>query len=365
MDDGRTLNFSAGPAMMPRAVLEQLAEELIDVDGRGIGLMELGHRSDAFTGILEAAERSVRIAVDVPDTHAVLFVPGGATLQYAMIPMNLRPAGTTAVHVDTGVWTSKAIEEASLDGEVHVAWTGRDHGYERLPLPGELTFPDRGAYLHYCSNNTIHGTSWPAPPETGPEDLPRVVDATSDLLARPIDVAAHGLVYASAQKNLGPAGLAVVIVRHDLLDSVETPRPRMLDYRAHLKAGSRLNTPPTFAVRALGLMAAWAAEHGRAAEMGRRAQVRAHHVYREIDDSDGFYRCPVAGPDRSSVNVVFRTPSKELDARFVAAAEPAGLVGLRGHRLTGGMRASMYNAMPTAGAERLAAFMRTFRDANG
>lgn len=354
-----TWNFAAGPAMLPPPVLERAAAELADWHGTGVSVLEMSHRGREFTGIAERAEARLRELAAVPDDYRVLFLQGGATLQFAAVPLNLLPPGGRAGYVHSGAWAKKAIEEARRYGEVEVVWDGADSGYTTLPR--ELDPPPGLAYLHVTSNETIGGVQWQELPET---EAPLVADMSSDVLSRPLDVSRFGLIYAGAQKNLGPAGLTVVIVRDELLGRARPETPTAVDYRAQADAGSMLNTPPTFAIYVAGLVFDWLAELGGLEAVGARNAGKAALLYGAIDGS-GFYESPVDPAVRSAMNVPFRLADRGLEPAFLAEAADAGLRELKGHRSVGGMRASIYNAMPLEGVQALVAFMREFERRHG
>lgn len=358
----RIFNFSAGPAVLPEPVLRQAQQDIWNIASSGAGILEHSHRGKVFDGVIEAAEADCRRLAGISGDHHVLFLQGGASLQFAMVPMSFLGAGRSADYLDTGSWTSAAIKEAERFGTVHIAFAGADTGYDHVPRPDEPALSSGAAYTYYCSNNTIYGTEFAAPP---PSPAPLVCDASSDMLSRPIDVAPHGLIFAGAQKNLGPAGCTLVIVRKDFLDGAAADLPSMLDYRRHAEKGSRLNTPPVFAIYVMGQVFKWLLAEGGLEAIAARNRAKAKVVYDAIDGSGGFYR-PVARADsRSLMNLTFRTPGEDLDKKFVAEAEANGMSGLKGHRSVGGLRASMYNAFPLAGAEALASFMAEFARRNG
>jgi phosphoserine aminotransferase len=358
----RIYNFSAGPAVLPEEVLRQAQADLWNIDGSGIGVCEHSHRGTVATRIFEEARRDCRTLAGIPDDHDVLFLQGGASLQFAMVPMSfLRPAGT-ADYIDTGSWTSKAIKEARRFGNVNVAFEGKASGYDHVPGAHELNLTKDAAYTYYCSNNTIYGTEYPAPPDTS---TPLVCDASSDIFSRPLDVKRHALVFAGAQKNLGPAGCTLVIAGRDFLASAAEDLPAMLDYRLHAEKDSCYNTPPVFTIYVMGQVFKWILAQGGLEALAERNRQKAGIVYDAIEGSGGFYR-PVARADsRSLMNVTFRTPDEDLDAKFVTEAQQQGLSGLKGHRSVGGLRASIYNAFPVEGCETLAQFMKDFAQRNG
>ena len=355
----RIYNFSAGPAVLPESVLRQAQADLWNIDDSGIGVLEHSHRGAVINTVLQEAEADCRDIAGISDDYHVLFLQGGASLQFAMVPMNFLGTGRTADYLDTGSWTAKAIIDARFFGNVNVAFKGKDCDYSRVPARDEPTLSPDAAYTYYCSNNTIYGTQYTATPGSSGN---LVCDASSDIFSRPIDVSAHALIFAGAQKNLGPAGCTLVIVRKDFLAGANDDLPPILDYRQHADKGSRLNTPPVFAFYVMGRVFKWIREHGGLDAMARHNQAKAKIIYNAIDDSSGFYR-PVARTDsRSLMNITFRTPSEELDARFVEQAGAHRMSGLKGHRSVGGLRASIYNAFPLDGCEAFAAFMKEFAE---
>jgi len=361
----RVFNFAAGPAVLPVPVLEEIQRDLIALPGVGMSVIEISHRSKTFEAILAQAESDIRTLGGVPANYKVLFLQGGASTQFSMVPMNLLDAGATADYIDCGSWAEKAIKEARKVGTVNVAASTKDANYSRLPRQSELRLTPGAAYLHVTSNNTIEGTEYKSLPETG--SVPLVNDTSSDMFSRPIDVARHGLIYAGAQKNMGPAGLTIVIVRDDLLQrsvARKATLPTMLNYAVHAENNSLYNTPSTFAVYALGLVMKWLLQQGGLAGMATVNERKAAKLYAEIDRT-GFYRGTAARDDRSLMNITFRLASEELEKRFVKESTAAGLDGLKGHRSVGGMRASIYNAFPEEGIDALVAFMRDFEQKNG
>jgi phosphoserine aminotransferase len=361
----RVHNFGAGPAVMPVPVLEQMQRDLIALPGVGISILEISHRSKVFEGILAEAEADLRALAGVTPDYRVLFLQGGASLQFSMVPMNLLPPGSTADYLDTGSWALKAIAEARKAGTVRVAGSSKKDGYTRIPSQHELRLTPGAAYVHMTSNNTIEGTEWHALPEVG--SVPLVSDMSSDIFSRPLDISRHGLVYAGAQKNLGPAGLTLVIVRHDLLERSAARRaelPAMLNYLTYAESRSLYNTPPVFAIYALGLVVKWLTAKGGLAGISAVNERKASALYAELDRS-GFYRGTARRESRSLMNVTFRLPSEDLERRFVEEAGRAGFEGLEGHRSVGGLRASIYNAFPEEGVAALAGFMRDFERRNG
>ena len=361
----RVFNFAAGPAVLPVPVLEEIQRDLIALPGVGMSVLEISHRSKTFEAILAQAESDIRTLGGVPSTYKVLFLQGGASTQFSMVPMNLLDAGATADYVDCGSWAEKAINEARKVGAVNVAASTRDEHYSRLPRQAELRLTPGAAYLHVTSNNTIEGTQYRSLPDPG--NAPLVNDTSSDMFSRPIDVARHGLIYAGAQKNMGPAGVTVVIIRDDLLQrsvARKASLPTMLNYGVHAENHSLYNTPSTFAVYALGLVMKWLLQQGGLPAIAALNERKAAKLYTEIDRT-GFYRGTAARDDRSLMNITFRLASEDLEKRFVKESTAAGLDGLKGHRSVGGMRASTYNAFPEEGIDALVAFMRDFEQKNG
>jgi len=352
----RVYNFSPGPAVLPVEVLEQARDEILDWHGTGMSVMEMSHRGKEFIGIAEQAEADLRELLGVPADYKVLFMQGGATLQFAAVPLNLSAAGQTVDYVNTGSWSKKAIGEAKRYAKVNIA-ADAGGAYCSIPPVESWKTSVEAAYLHYTPNETIGGVEFHVVPDVG--DVPLVADMSSTLLSRPVDVTKFGLIYAGAQKNIGPAGLTVVIVRDDLLGRARAETPSVLDYAAVAKDGSMLNTPPTYAWYLAGLVFQWLKRQGGLSAIGQRNRAKAALLYEAIDRSS-FYRNPVAKDARSWMNVVFTLPKPELDKTFAAEAKTAGLVGLEGHRSVGGMRASLYNAMPVSGVEALVSFMNEF-----
>ena len=354
---GRVYNFSAGPACMPECVLEQIREELIDCRGGGIGLLELSHRGALYEALNNEAEAACRKAAGVGSEYAVFFMPGGATVQFGLLPLNFVGDGETATYIDTSIWSYKAYTEAARCRNVSVAFDGRAIKYARVPKKGEFAEPAGAKYLLYCQNNTVEGTTFWAPPET---TLPLIGDATSDIFSRHWDFTKHAMVLAAGQKNLGASGASLIIARKDFIASATTKLPTILRFEDHANAGSRLNTPPTFAVRVMGLMAEWTLKVGGPTAIAKNNAYKANLIWDAVDNSGGFYSWPAEKWCRSHLNVCFKTPKADLDAKFVAEAESHGLFGLLGHREAGGMRASIYNAFPVKGCEILADFMADF-----
>lgn len=360
MHPERVFNFSAGPAVLPDEVLTQIREDIPDWHN-GMSVMEVSHRSKEFLAVAEQAEQDLRDLLAIPDDYSVLFIQGGATLQFAMAPLNLASSGDTADYVHTGSWSKKAIAEARRFCNVNVAADAGSSNYCHIPAQGEWRTSANVAYLHYTSNETIGGVEFQFVPETG--DVPLVADMSSDILSRPLDVSRFGVIYAGAQKNIGPAGITLVIVRKDLLSRTRDGVPSLLTYDTYAESGSMSNTPPTFAWYAAGLVFAHLKKQGGLAAVASRNELKAAKLYSAIDTS-GFYSNPVSPDCRSWMNVPFVLKDAALDAKFLSEAEAAGLANLKGHRSVGGMRASIYNAMPEAGVDALIDFMHEFERYN-
>jgi len=358
----RIFNLSAGPATLPVPVLEQAQRELLALPDIGMSILEVSHRSRVFEKILADAEADIRAVAGIPSNYRVLFLQGGASLQFSMVPMNLLAEGATADYLVTGVWATKAADEARKIGKVHIAATTKAEQFSRVPRVEEIVLTPGAAYVHMTSNNTIYGTEWKELPEVG--DLPLVSDTSSDMFSRPIDVAKHALIYSGAQKNLGPAGVALVIIREDLLARSAASLPAMLSYAVHAENRSLYNTPPVFAIYLVGLVVKWIQGQGGLPNIANLNERKAAKLYAEIDRG-AFYRGTAQKESRSLMNVTFRLPSEELEKKFVKDAEAAGFDGLKGHRSVGGIRASIYNAFPEEGVEALTAFMREFERRNG
>jgi len=358
----RVFNFAAGPAVLPLAVLEEIQRDLLALPGVGMSILEISHRSKTFESILEQAESDVRTLAKIPSNYQVLFLQGGASLQFSMVPMNLLTAGSTADYIDTGSWAEKAIKEAKRVGNVNIAATTKADNYARIPEPSDIKLTPGAAYVHMTSNNTIEGTEFNRLPDVG--EAPLVSDTSSDMFSRPIDVAKHALIYAGAQKNMGPAGTTVVIVRDDMLARSSKTLPTMLNYAVHAENKSLYNTPSTFAVYATGLVMKWLIAQGGLAAMAKANERKAQKLYAEIDRT-GFYRGTARRESRSLMNVTFRLATEDMEAQFIKESTAAGLDGLKGHRSVGGMRASIYNAFPEEGVDVLVGFMREFERRRG
>ena len=359
----RIWNFSAGPAALPEEVLRQAQEELLDWQGAGCSVMEMSHRGKEFMSILAKAEADLRELMGIPEQYKVLFLQGGATQQFAQIPMNLR-AGRSADYIVTGSWSKKAVKEAQRIGNVRVAATTEDSGFTRLPTAEEIKLDPFAAYLHVCTNETIHGVEIPAEriADTG---VPLVADMSSHILSRPVPVEKFGLIYAGAQKNIGPSGVTLVIVHRDLLGMAPLNIPTVMDYAVMAENGSMLNTPPTFGIYIAGLVFQWLKKQGGLAGIDAINAEKARILYECIDNSGGFYTNPVDPDCRSRMNVPFVLADAALDAPFLAAAKDAGVLGLKGHKSVGGMRASIYNAVSLDAVKALVGFMNDFAKRNG
>jgi phosphoserine aminotransferase len=358
----RVFNFSAGPATLPEEVLRQAAEELLDWHGSGQSVMEMSHRGKEYMAIQEQAERDLRELMAIPANYKVLFLQGGASLQFAMVPLNLLGGKASADYLHTGEWAKKAIKEAKLFCAVNIAASSEDKNFSYVPAQSQWKLSADAAYVHITSNETIGGIEYHWIPDTG--SVPLVADMSSDILSRAIDVSRFGLIYAGAQKNVGPAGLTIVIVREDLIGRAAAKTPVMLDYKTHAENGSMYNTPPTYAVYVAGLVFQWLKKQGGLAQMEKRNIEKAGLLYDFLDRSQ-FFVSPVRKEDRSRMNVPFTLKNAELDEAFLKGAKERGMVQLKGHRSVGGMRASIYNAMPREGVQRLVDYMQEFEKKNG
>jgi phosphoserine aminotransferase len=358
----RIYNFSAGPGTLPLSVLEKARDEMLSLGGTGMSVMELSHRSQHFATILEAAEAGIRELLGVPAGYHVLFLQGGASLQFAMVPMNFMPATGSADHVVTGAWGAKAAAEARRAGRINLVFDGSAEGYRGVPEEGSLMPSRDAAYLHYTSNETIEGVEFPYEIDAA---VPVVCDASSNILSRRIDVEKYSLIYAGAQKNIGPSGVTLVIISDDMLGRAPANQFAMLDYRSFARNASMPNTPNTWGIYLVSLVCEWLKGEGGVDAIERRNIEKARIVYDAIDSGDGFYTGHAERGCRSRMNITFRLPNEELDARFCSEAAPAGMDGLAGHRSVGGIRASVYNAFPVEGCRVLADFMREFAARNG
>jgi len=358
----RVYNFSSGPAVLPLSVLEQVQRDLVALPGVGMSVMEISHRSAPFEAIIGRAEADIRRLASIPDGYKVLFLQGGASLQFSMVPLNLLTEGATADYLMTGSWADKAVKEARRVGNIHTTGLPDGAPFDRIPTDAECDFTPGAAYVHMTSNNTIEGTQWHRLPRVG--DAPLVSDASSDIFSGPIDISKYGLIYAGAQKNLGPSGVVMVIIREDLLARSSKSLHTMLSYAVHAENGSLYNTPPAFGVYVLGLVVEWLLEHGGLPAIGAVNERKAGKLYAELDRT-GFWRPTAQVDSRSLMNVTFRLASEDLEKTFVKESTAAGFDGLKGHRSVGGMRASIYNAFPETGVDALIDFMREFERRNG
>lgn len=355
----RIYNFGAGPAVLPEPVLKQAQQDVWNVAGSGIGIMEHSHRGKVFDKIRDEAEQAARDLAGIPDNYRVLFLQGGASLQFAMVPMNFLAKDKTADYLVTGVWSEKAVKEAKPLGLVHEAASGAAQKFVRIPAVGEIKYSASPAYVHLTTNNTIYGTQWRAEPAV-PAGVPLVADTSSDMYSRPIDVSKYGIIYAGAQKNLGPSGVVLVIIRDDLVEAGSKSIPTMLQYRTHAAEKSLYNTPPTLGIYLMGEVFKWIKAQGGLKGMAERNEAKAKVLYDFLDQSALFKPNIADQASRSLMNVCFRTGNDELDGKFVSEATKRGFDGLKGHRSAGGMRASIYNACPPEGIQKLVAFMQEF-----
>ncbi len=359
----RIFNFAAGPCTLPLPALEKAQGEFVDYQGKGMSLIEMSHRSKEYDAVHQSAIANMRELLSVPETHDIMFLQGGATLQFAMIPMNLISEGKTGEYVLTGSWAKKAIADATKTGlPVRTVWSGEELKFVRMPTGDEMKPGDGAAYLHITSNETIGGIEMQELPDTG--SVPLVADMSSHIMSRPVDFSKLAMAYGGAQKNLGPAGVSFIIMRKDLIEKCNEAVPAYLSYKIHSSKGSLYNTPPVFGIYMIKLTLDWVKAQGGLAQMEKNAIQRSSLIYGTMDKSDGWYKCPMAEPTRSRMNVCFRLPTEDLEKKFIAEALSAGMSGLKGHRSVGGCRASMYNAMPVAGAEKLAQFMEDFKKSN-
>jgi phosphoserine aminotransferase len=358
----RIFNFSAGPAVLPLEVLEEAQRDLMALPGVGMSILEISHRSKAFDDVIEGCEADLRALAGIPANYHVLFLQGGASLQFSMVPMNLLPPGGSADYIVTGAWSEKAVKEAKRVGGVKIAASTAAENFVRVPKQSELTLDPAAAYVHVTTNNTIFGTEFHDIPDVA--QVPLVADTSSDMFSRPIDIGKFGLIYAGAQKNLGPSGLTLVIIRDDLVARTPASLATMLQYGVHVENKSMYNTPPVFGVYIMRLVVKWLLKEGGLAAIDARNARKAAKIYAEIDRT-GYYRGHAHKDSRSRMNVTFRLPSEELEKKFAKETTAAGLDGLKGHRSVGGIRASIYNAFPEAGVDALVAFMQEFERKNG
>lgn len=360
----RVHNFSAGPGVLPLSVLKQAQADLLNYKGAGMSIMEMSHRSSVYDAVIKQTEADLREVLSIPENYRVMFLQGGASMQFAMVPMNLRPAGASADYVVNGTWGKAAHKDAVKLGNTRVVGTSEATNFDRIPELDPSQFDPSAAYFHFTSNETIHGIQITKEPLV-PEGVPLICDMSSDFMGRVVDVSKYGLIYAGAQKNAGPAGVTILIIRDDLLEKVPDTLPVMLDYRVLAKAGSMHNTPPTFAVYIVGLVLQWLKELGGVPAIEKRNKHKSQLIYDVIDQSGGFYRGHAQPESRSMMNVTFRMPSEDLEKLFAKEAAANDLSGLKGHRSVGGLRASLYNALPVESVEALAGFMKEFQRKNG
>lgn len=358
----RKYNFSAGPAILPEDVLKEAQENLFALPGLGMSILEISHRSKTFDKIINEAKQDLRSLLNINDDYEILFLQGGASLQFSMVPLNLMPTKNKADYIVTGSWSKKAVKEAKRAGTVNIAATGENENFKRIPKQEELKLDPDASYVHFTTNNTIYGTEWHTEPEVG--NVPLVCDASSDILHNKIDVTKYALIYAGAQKNMGPSGVTLVIIRKDLLERSSDSLPTMLNYKTHVENNSLFNTPNTFGIYIIGLVAKWLIKLGGLDAMYKINKEKAEILYQCIDASAGFYKGHAEKESRSLMNVTFNLATEDLEKKLVAEATAAGFDGLKGHRSVGGLRASIYNAFPKKGVEDLVSFMKDFQNKN-
>jgi phosphoserine aminotransferase len=359
----RIYNFSAGPAILPEDVLKEAQENLMALPGVGMSILEISHRSKPFESILNQTKEDIKKLLNISDDYSILFLQGGASLQFSMVPMNLMPPKNKADYIVTGVWSKKAVKEAKRVGTVNIAATSEATVFNRIPKQEELKLDPDASYVHFTSNNTIYGTQWKAEPDTG--KVPLICDASSDIFNRKIDIEKYGLVYAGAQKNMGPSGVTMLIFRNDLMERSSDTLPTMLNFKTHVENDSMFNTPNTFGIYIIGLVAKWLLKNGGLNKMHETNKHKAELLYNFIDKSNGYYKGHAEKDSRSLMNVTFNLATEELEKKIIADALAAGFSGLKGHRSVGGLRASIYNAFPTKGVEDLVSFMKEFMAKNG
>ncbi len=359
----RVHNFNPGPAVLPMEVLQQAQAEMLDYRGTGMSVMEISHRSKEFEAIVAEAQSNLRDLLGIPTNYKILFLQGGASLQFAMLPMNFRPAGASADYIVTGTWSKKAFKESQKLGTAKAAANLEADNFNHLPAQADLKLDPNAAYLHFTSNETIHGVEYFTEP-TPAMGVPLICDASSDFISHPVDVSKYAMIYAGAQKNAGPAGVVIGIIRDDLLEKVPANLPNLLDYKALAEENSLLNTPPCWSIYIVGLVLKWAKGIGGLEGIAKRNQTKAGLIYTTIDESGGFYKGH-AKSDRSVMNITFRLPNEQLEDQFASEAKKDDMIGLKGHRSVGGMRASLYNALPVEAAQELVRFMKDFQQKNG
>jgi phosphoserine aminotransferase len=359
----RVHNFNAGPAVLPEEVLREAQADLFNYKGMGLSVMEMSHRSKEYQAIIDEANAAIKRIYGLGDDYEVLFLQGGASTQFLMVPMNFAPEGKIANYIHTGVWSKKAIAEAKKIGKaVHLAASSEDKSFGFIPKTHKLS--ENPAYLHITTNNTIYGTEWHHDPEVE-AGVPLIADMSSNFMSKPIDIQKYSMIYAGAQKNVGPSGAVVVIIKKDFLATAQSGLPSMLDYQIHAKNGSMYNTPPCWTIYMIGLVMKWVEEMGGLDKIDMNNQVKAKYIYDAIDESNGFYKGTVVREDRSLMNITFRMNTEELEALFISEAKKAGMIGLKGHRDVGGCRASTYNSLPLPAAHALAEFMKDFMVKHG
>ena len=359
----RVHNFNPGPAVLPLEVLQQAQAELLDYRGTGMSIMEISHRSKEFEAIVSETQADLRSLLGVPANYKILFLQGGASLQFAMLPMNFRPAGASADYIVTGTWSKKAFKESQKLGTSKAAASLEADNFNHLPAQSDLKLDPQAAYLHFTSNETIHGVEYTHEP-VPPAGVPLICDASSDFISHPLDMTKYAMMYAGAQKNAGPAGVVLAIIRDDLFERVPANLPNLLDYKALAEENSLLNTPPCWSIYIVGLVLKWVKSVGGLEGIASRNQTKAGMVYKAIDESGGFYKGHAIA-DRSVMNITFRLPNEQLEEQFAGEAKKHDLIGLKGHRSVGGMRASLYNALPVEAAQDLVKFMKEFQQKNG
>jgi phosphoserine aminotransferase len=358
----RVYNFSAGPAVLPEEVIKEAQENLFALPGVGMSILEISHRSKTFDKIINEAKADLKSLLGINDNYDLLFLQGGASLQFSMVPLNLMPPKNKADYIITGSWSKKALKEGKRVGATNVAASTESENFVRIPKQEELKLDPDASYVHFTSNNTIYGTEWQSEPETG--NVPLICDASSDILSKKIDVNKYGVIYAGAQKNMGPSGVTLVIIRKDLLERSSDSLHSMLNYKIHSENGSLYNTPSTFGIYIMGLVAKWLIKNGGLDAMHKVNKDKANLLYKCFDESNGFFKGHALPDSRSIMNVTFRLPSEELEKKLIAEATAAGFDGLKGHRSVGGLRASIYNAFPAKGVAELAEFLKVFKSKN-
>jgi phosphoserine aminotransferase len=359
----RIYNFAAGPSILPLPALEEAAKKLVDYEGSGMSLVEMSHRGKIYDNLHNETISLARELLQIPEEFTILLLQGGATLQFGMVPMAFLKAGMSADYVITGSWAKKALDDAKLIGKVNVVWDGKSDNYTKIPAQSELKFNDKAAYVHLCSNETIGGIQWQDMPDTG--NVPLIADMSSEIMSRPVPWNKLSMVYAGSQKNIAPSGVVLIIMRKSLIEQARKDIPIYLRYDNHAKENSLYNTPPTFSIWMANLTFKWIKSIGGMKEIEKRRDAKAKLIYDMVDESKGYYRCPVDINCRSKMNIVWRLKTEDLENSFISQAEKAGLSGLKGHRSVGGCRASVYNAMPVEGAKALADFMKDFMKKNG